>query len=289
MTTAFRPIDPAVLRRSAAEAERTAFKSALDAALRTLAAAALSAAVSLGAWQAWRWATGSPEFAIGEIRFSGLLHARESELIRRSGIALGENLFRADLARAARAMEAHPWVESAVLTRRLPGTVMVSILEHHPAALVQLGEKSTYVLDEEGRLFKRAAPEDGLDLPIVTGLSRQAPRADLQLRLLSALHLLDAWRGAGHLVAELSEVRLDDDGGFTLFDLGDTKAGLRPGHHVPDSPQQIRLGSADLPLALRRLSQVRAALSRRGERATRIDLDNPARPDQAAATLADKR
>ena len=119
MTGAFRPVDPAVMRRAAVEAERTAFKSALDAALRTLAAAALSAALSLGAWQAWRWATASPAFALNEIRFTGLLHAQESELILRSGLVVGENLFRVDLPRAARAMESHPWVESALLTRRL--------------------------------------------------------------------------------------------------------------------------------------------------------------------------
>jgi cell division protein FtsQ len=274
MTGAFRPVDPAVVRRAAAEAERHALKAALGAALRTLAAAAVSAALSLAAWQAWRWATASPTFAVREVRFTGLLHADEDELIKRSGIALGENLFHADLARAARAMEQHPWVESAVLTRRLPDTVQVSVLEHRPAALVQLGEKTLFVLDEEGRLFKRAAPEDGLDVPLITGLSR---RPDLQLRLLSALHLLDTWRGAGFSMEALAEVRLEEDDGFTLFA---NQAG---------ELQQIRLGSTELSLKLRRLAQVRSALARRGEHASRIDLDNPARPDQAAATLADKR
>ena len=273
--TGFRPVDPALLRRAAAEAERTAFRSALDAALRTLAAAGLSAAVSLGAWQAWRWATASPAFALEEIRFTGLAHAQEGDLIRRSGLAVGENLFRADLVRAARGMQSHPWVESALLTRRPPSTIVVNVLEHHPAALVQFGDRTTFVLDEEGRLFKRASPEDGLDVPVLTGLSRKGP--DTQLRLLGALHLLDTWRGAGSPVSALAEVRLDDDGGFTLF------------AHDGDGLQEIRLGSSELSLKLRRLAQVRAALSRRGEKAARIDLDNPARPDQAAATLADKR
>src|SRR5205085_2090474 len=132
----------------------------------------------------------------------------------------------------------------------------------------------------EGRLFKRAAPEDGLDLPILTGLSRAAwgqRRPELQLRLFGALHLLDAWRASGFAVNAVSEVRLDEDGGYTLF--------------VHDGPavQEVRLGSSDISLKLQRLAQVRAALARRGERAARIDLDNPARPDQAAATLADKR
>jgi hypothetical protein len=98
-----------------------------------------------------------------------------------------------------------------------------------------------------------------------------------QLRLLSALHLLDAWRAAGFEVTALSELRLDEDGGSTLF------------AHEGDAVQQIRLGAGEVSLKLKRLSQIRAALARRGERATRIDLDNPARPDQAAATLAEKR
>jgi cell division protein FtsQ len=287
MTTAtFRPVDPAVVRRAAAEAERSAFRAAVDAALRTLAAAALSAALGLGLWQAWRWATISPAFTVREIHFTGLVHAGEGELLRKSGLSPGENLFRADLPRAARAIESHPWVAAVRISRQLPGTLLVDVQEHRPAALVQLA--SLYVLDDEGRVFKRAAPEDGLDLPLITGLSReswQSRRPELQLRLLAALHLLDTWRGAGFAVSALSEVRLDDEGAFTLFAVDPSAGDGRGASQV----QEIRLGAADLPLKLRRLAQVRAALSRRGERATRIDLDNPARPDQAAATLADKR
>ncbi len=299
MSVGFRPLDPAVLRRAAAEAERSAFKNALDAALRTLAAAALSAAVSLGAWQTWRWATGSPLFAVREIRFEGLVHATEGDLLRRSGLAPGQNLFRTDLPRAARAIESQAWVAAARIERRLPGTLVVEVREHRPAALVQLG--SLYVLDDEGRLFKRAAPDDGLDLPIVTGLPREAwleKRPELQLRLLAALHLLDTWRSAGMAVSALSEVRLDEGGAFTLFAHDDGGGGSAADGRRPPagasiggggSVQEIRLGADALSLKLRRLAEVRAALSRRGERATRIDLDNPARPDQAAATLAEKR
>jgi cell division protein FtsQ len=173
-------------------------------------------------------------------------------------------------------------VASARLERRLPGTVRVAVVEHRPAALVRFG--ALYVLDEQGRIFKRAEPEDGLDLPIIAGLSREAwldRKPDLQLRLYAALHLLDTWQAAGFRVASLSEVRLDEGGGFTLFDRG----GGSDGSQV----QEIRLGAAEISLELHRLAQVRAALARRGERAVRIDLDNPARPDQAAATLADKR
>ncbi len=274
----FKALEMAQVRRAAMERDRAAWRSVADAALRTLAAAAVSAALSLGAWEAYCWATASSAFALREIRFSGLAHAREAELIQRGGLGLGENLFRLDLDRAARAMEGHPWVASAALERRLPGTILASVVEHRPAALVQLG--GLYVLDEEGRLFKRAAPDDGLDLPILTGVSREAwaERApEQQLRLFGALHLIDTWQASGFSIASLSEVRLDEGGGFTVF------------AHDGTAVQEVRLGSTDVSLKLQRLAQIRAALARRGERASRIDLDNPARPDQAAATLADKR
>jgi cell division protein FtsQ len=274
----FKALQMAQVRRAEAERDRAAWKSVLGAALRTLFAAVLSAAVSLGAWEGWRWATSSEAFAIREIRFQGLSHATEQDLLHRSGLKPGDNLFRADLAKAGRAMQANPWVASARLARRLPGQVVATVVEHRPAALVQLG--GLYLLDDEGRLFKKAAPEDKVDLPIVTGLSRDGwadRKPELQLRLFGALHLLDTWQAAGNALAAVSEVRLDEDGGYTLF------------AHDGTAVQEVSLGSTDISLKLQRLAQVRAALARRGERASRIDLDNPARPDQAAATLADKR
>jgi hypothetical protein len=47
----------------------------------------------------------------------------------------------------------------------------------------------------------------------------------------------------------------------------------------------VRLGANDLPLQLHRLSQLRAALARRGEHAARIDLDSQARPEWVSAQL----
>lgn len=269
----FAAMQSAQVRRAAAQEGKRSFRAVLDAVLRTLAAAALSAALGAGCFYGYRWASNAPAFAIREIRFTGLAHAAEPELIARSGMKPGDNLFRTDLLQAARGIEGHPWVAAARLTRKLPGTIEVSVLEHHPAALVQMG--GLYVLDEQGKLFKRASPDDALDLPIVSGLSRAEPRREL--RLLHALHFLDTWRTAGFAVSDLSELRLEDDAGVTLF--------ARDG----DGVQEVRLGGSDWPLALRRLSSMRAALARRGEHAAKINLDNPARPAEAAATLAEKR
>ena len=109
---------------------------------------------------------------------------------------------------------------------------------------------------------------------------------EAQLRLFSALHLLDTWQAGASRSAPL---RGAPRRGRRLHPV---RAGWRR-RPAPWAPAGASGGSAsargDLSLKLKRLAQVRAALARRGEQAARIDLDNPARPDQAAATLADTR
>lgn len=266
----FRAEPNAALRRSARR------PGALwQAFARTGLAVALSAAASAGVWQAWRWATTAPLFAITEIRFTGLGHATESELLRRSGLALGQNLFHADLARASRAIEAHPWVATARLERRLPSRVIASVIEHRAVALVQLG--ALYLLDDQGQLFKRKAEGDAVALPLVTGLSREElGRPETALRLATALQLIDAWKAQGFAPESLAEVKLDGP--------AVTLAG-----RFDEAVQEIRLGAGDFPLKLQKLAQVRAALARRGERAARIDLDNQSRPEWVSAQLTSQR
>jgi cell division protein FtsQ len=266
----FAALQTAQIRKTKAEDGRKKSRAILDALWRTAAAAGLSGLIGLGVWQGYRWAQTAPLFALRAIHFNGVEHAHEADLIARSGLKPGENLFKADLLQAARGISANPWVAAVRLDRRWPGTIDVNVQEHRAAALVQAG--GLYALDDEGRLFKRVSPDDSLDLPIVSGVGRTGP--ERELRLLSALHFLDTWRAAGFTTSELSELRLDDEGRVTVF---------------THDNAEVRLGAKDWPLALRRLASMRAALARRGEHATKIDLDNPARPSEAAATLAEKR
>jgi len=271
MRMPFRPERAAAARRVVSPEPRARGARAMG---RTALAILASAALSIAVWQGLGWSTSTPLLSLREVQFSGLSHATEAELLARSGLQMGANLMVLDLAAAARAMESHPWVVSARLTRSLPGTVLAEITEHRAAAQVQLG--GLYLLDEEGRLFKRAGPEDGVDVPLVTGLSRDAwlrDRGAAQLRLYSALRLLEAWRSEGLPAASLEEVKVEEDGGFTAF------------AREPAGLQEVRLGANDLPLQLQRLSQLRAALARRGEHAARIDLDSQARPEWVSAQL----
>jgi cell division protein FtsQ len=270
----FRP-EPAAALRRAAPRRASPWKGFLTGALLSGATMIASAAVILCGWELVRIASTAPVFTVREVRFHGLVHVPEQDLLTASGLAKGSNLFALDLSAATRMMERNPWVASARLSRRFPGTVEVEIVEHRPRAQVQLG--AVYLVDDLGRAFKRAAPGDPADLPLVTGLSREEwtrDRAAAQIRLYRALQLVDAWRDEGLLSSSLAQVRVDDDAGLTAFSREGTTL------------QEIRFGERDFRMKLGRLVKIRAALALRGERAVRIDLDNPARPDWAAAQLA---
>ena len=259
-----RRVTPPAERRKAALG---AVRRALVLSLRVAGAASISALIGWGAFSAHKYFTTAATFSVRQIELVGLRHADPADLIARSGLQQGGNLFKADLAAAARGIAAHPWVASVRLHRRLPDGIVAEVREHEPAALVELG--ALYATDSSGRIFKRATRADALDLPVLTGLERArwaAEKKPSQERVLLALRLLEEWRRQGLPAARLSEVRMDADGGLTLFE-GQRDEGGEP------SLLEVRIGSGEFATRLARLSQLRAALARRGDRATRIELD----------------
>lgn len=243
--------------------------------LRALLALALTVGLVWGAVALRAWALRSPTFALQEVSFSGLTRAGRPELLRLGGLAAGQNLFALDVEQLERSLQAHPWVRAAEVTRHFPSAVAVRVEEHVPAALVVLGD--LYVLDEQGEPFKRVAPADALDLPLVTGLDREAYVADEQrarARFRQALDVARAYAVALPSRRErLSEVRLQAAGDALTL--------------VSATGQEVQLGTGEaLEQKLQRLARVRDALAERGLSAEVIHLDNRARPGWVAVKLS---
>jgi len=256
-------------------------KAIAFAALRVLGACALSALIGVGLVQGYQSATHSRFFSVRDVRVRGSLHATTQELTARSGLLPGQNLFRVDLAAAARGVESSPWVISASVSRQLPSSIDIELREHVPVARVQLGLGNNYFSDDAGKLFKRVTDDDDLparSLPLVTGLERadwDSHRDDALTQLSLALQLVSDWHEAGLPSEELSEVRADKDGAFSVI--------AKPSSQVV--AQEIRVGKGPFAANLHRLIRVRTELSHRGAQASHIDLDNPARPDEVAAQI----
>jgi cell division protein FtsQ len=254
-----------------ADAVKGAVRARGVPALRVFLALLIAAALGYGAWRTSLWATHAPLFALKTVTFTGVHRARTQDLVRMGGLVKGENLFLLQPLEIERGMASHPWVRTVSLTRHFPAAVAIRIEEHVPSAIASLGE--LYLLDEDGAPFKKVEPSDQVDLPLVTGVDREAylqdPRAAAK-RTREALDALRAYAAQPGEPGTLSEVHVEDEG-LTLV----TGDGVR-----------IRVGGGELDSTLKRLARVRAELHARGLVADVIHLENRKRPGWVAVKLS---
>jgi cell division protein FtsQ len=273
-----RPSTPDVETESAAAAppplEPPRPPSRWWSALRTLAGVALVVASSVAvAWAARRHVLQSPRFAITEIQVIGCERRSGDAITAESGLAVGTNIFGADLDAARVRVLSDPWVAEATLARRLPGTLLVQITERKPAALVALGD--VWLAGADGEPFKKLEVGDPTDFPIVTGLGPQAiadDRPGSARAIQRAIDLAAEYeRGAMSRKMPLEEVHLEADGAFALV-VG--RGGL-----------ELVLGGPPFRRKLDQAAHVVAELDGRGAKADAIMLDNDTRPERVVVRM----
>lgn len=252
-------------------AERERLRGAFALAFPSVAAVAT---IALVGWATWTLGWKGSALRVRELRFEGLSRVSASELRELAPAGVGDHLLSVDVDALAVALSRHPWIASVEVSRALPPALEVRVTERRAAALVDLD--GLYLLDERGRVFKRATPGDGLDLPLVTGVGREdfvERQGELEPLLAGALALAERWSAGGlGRRAMLSEIHVDADWGVTLF--------------AGDQGFEVRLGTGDIPAKLERLERVLAALDAEGQKPAAIHLDNRRRPDWVTVRLA---
>ncbi|MBX3607961.1 MAG: cell division protein FtsQ/DivIB [Piscinibacter sp.] len=179
--------------------------NATAALLALVGSAALAAALLV-------WVAKQPTFAIRSIRLDGEITRNSISTIRANATPhLAGHFFSIDLGEARRAFEAVPWVRHAVVRRVWPNRLMVTLEEHHPAALWETDGGAEKLVNSFGEVFQ-ANPGDVEDeaLPTLTGPDGSSARLlTLLQRLQPVLVPLDAaierleMSGRGSLRAEL--------------------------------------------------------------------------------------
>lgn len=239
--------------------------------LRALASIALSIGLAWGAWEGWQWATTTPRFALTDVAFTGTTRATDAELTKLGGIVAGSNLVAMDVGAIERALTAHPWVKSVRVRRHLPSRLTVDVVEHEPVALLAIGE--LYLVNQDAEPFKRVKMDDGLDLPLVTGIERErflGARAQALVDLRRAVEVAQSYAASPASKGRaLSEVHVEPDA-VSLVTL---------------DGQEIRLGEGPVGAQLARLERVQRELNARAQVAEVIRLDNRVRPEWVTVTL----
>jgi cell division protein FtsQ len=108
----------------------------------------------------------SPVLDVDHVRVTGGEHTDEAAVALTSGIGRGAAMVWLDTGAVARRVEALPWVRTARVERRWPGTIRIAITERTPAAILPVDDTHTALVDATGRVLSVVDRTDtGTPLP----------------------------------------------------------------------------------------------------------------------------
>jgi len=220
-----------------------------------------------------RYVRTSPAFAIRSLDVGGTSRLSREEAVRAAGIAVGANIFTMPPEDIRARLERHPWIASATVRRRLPGSIEIDVHERRAVAILVVDR--SYLVGEDATVFKSLEPGDPTDLPIVT-LADQArwlgDREALSALLLDVVSLAHDYARAGLGGLErLEEIHVEADDGLSLY--------------VGQTAVEVRLGRAPYEQKLRRFRRLLEELRRREARPAYVRLDHERRPDRVVVRL----
>jgi cell division protein FtsQ len=182
-------------------------------------------------------------FHVRRIEIRGVRYLQPEDVVARLRVDTLRSIVD-DVTPLEQRLRTHPQVRDAHITRRFPGTLIVTVQENLPVALVPRGD-GLQPYDSAGRALPIDPARIALDLPVVTTPDRGA------LALVGALRASDT-----RLFDRISEVA--PDGGDLVFTL--TPA-LR-----------VRANAGVAAERFRDIFPVESDLARRNERAAELDI-----------------
>lgn len=173
-------------------------------------------------------------FEVDRVDFSGLHRVSYDEASRAAGIGPGDFMGTLDSEGARDALGELPWVLSAHIRRRWPGTVEIDIVERVPVALALTAPDSWVLIDPHGRVLTAALASPPA-LPRLSGISAApAPGGYLAPDAGALLDVLDAGGGQGGFAVTAvwrdgrgdmrARIRRQPDGAVFETALGDDSA-----------------------------------------------------------------
>ncbi len=252
-------------------------RAAASFTAKLLLTALLTAAVVLVGFLGYRHALTSDYFKLSDILISGNERLKEEEVTASAGLKTDINIFAVDMVSVRQKLLDNPWVETAEVVRRLPGSIDIRVTERKPRALVNLDV--LYLVDDMGRVFKRWVRGDPVLSPVITGISResyiQSPSA-VETVLCDAIDLANRYTASGlDRIAPLQEIYREEDDGFSLM--------------IGKDPAYVKFGKGPYKTKLTRLAALISRLSSERKRPAQIFFDNEIRPDRITVKLKEKQ
>ena len=204
----------------------------------------------------------SPLLDVRKVQVHGAKATSAREVRAAADLGADDNLLLLSTSSVVRAVEALPWVDSAEVDRRLPGTVRIKV-EERKAALVVTVAAGTWTVDRKGHVLEEGAASDRL--PILTGIVLGELEPGEQLATDDAQAGLKVWRS-------LPKSLRNDVSSVVAPAAQRIAVALRDGTLIRyGGPDRLRSKNEVVTVLLRRLKA-------QNRRATYIDVSVPATP-----------
>ena len=193
-----------------------------------------------------------------KVTVDGNHYLSEDDVIKAAALPQGESMFKLDLNGALEKVKAMDWVERAFIERRLPRSIVISVKERKPVALLDNGD--LYGVDAEGRVLPGSPALLREDLPLISGVSgvaeavgttKTAETLKPALDLIAFLQKKDSVLGQ-----DVSEVNLAQVGSVKVTFIDGIQATFDPPIEETD---------------LKRMALVLSDLNQKGKRAAAMD------------------
>lgn len=143
---------------------------------RVLVSLAVVAFLGAATWLAF-W---SPLLSVNDVVVVGGTHVSEADVVRAAGLDATDNLLLLSTGRVAAEVERLPWVASAKVDRKLPGTVRVRVVERRPRVTLVLADER-WLLDGRGNVLERGTKSfSELPVMVAAGVTAPAPGAHIR-------------------------------------------------------------------------------------------------------------
>jgi cell division protein FtsQ len=196
----------------------------------------------------------SDYFAVKKVIISGLNKISREDILRVAGLDGPVNIWLFDSDQAEADLAGLSWLDEVRVSKTMPETVTIEVMEHRPKLLVSLGR--LYFLDDKGSLFKELEPGENPNLVIVSGFTEDellSRTPGVRAALAEVFGLVDvlAPRHDELKLDQISEINYDPVRGLTLF--------ARRGR------MEVKVGFGDYEEKFRRLNRVEAHLKQHGQ------------------------
>jgi len=193
-----------------------------------------------------------------KVAVDGNHYLSEDDVIKTAALPQGESMFKLDLNGALEKVKAMDWVERAFIERRLPRSIVISVKERKPVALLDNGE--LYGVDAEGRILPPSPALLREDLPLISGVSGVAEAVGTTQAAETLKPALDLIAFLGKkdqvLAQDVSEVNLAEAGSVKVTFIDGIQASFDPPIEETD---------------LERMAMVLSDLNQKGKRAATMD------------------